>query len=252
MLNFTKFKEELIFKTQRLFSLALLVTISCIATLFVINAIGQTQLEYISRNDVKTVLFKEANGAMKAAVKAQAEVLAPKNFGEAMKRYQKAEDELKQGKDLDDIRKNLRESIVYFQKAIDATKLAEVTFPNSMKARKDADYTGSARYSSKLWTEAEKKFNEAAGELEDGDLNAAKKKADEAEKIYRQAELDAIKANYLDGTRDLLKQADKLDVKDRAPKTLLNAQQLVKQAEKELNENRYDTDVARGLAQQAN
>ena len=252
MLNFTKFKEELIFKTQRLFSLALLVTISCIATLFVINAIGQTQLEYISRNDVKTVLFKEANGAMKAAVKAQAEVLAPKNFGEAMKRYQKAEDELKQGKDLDDIRKNLRESIVYFQKAIDATKLAEVTFPNSMKARKDADYTGSARYSSKLWTEAEKKFNEAAGELEDGDLNAAKKKADEAEKIYRQAELDAIKANYLDGTRDLLKQADKLDVKDRAPKTLLNAQQLVKQAEKELNENRYDTDVARGLAQRAN
>ncbi len=108
------------------------------------------------------------------------------------------------------------------------------------------------RFSSKLWTEAEKKFNEAAGKLEDGDVNDAREKAGEAEKLYRQAELDAIKTNYLDETRELLKQAEKLDVKDRAPKTLLTAQQLVKQAEKELNENRYDTDVARSLAQQAN
>ncbi|MBN2426179.1 MAG: OmpA family protein, partial [Calditrichaceae bacterium] len=36
------------------------------------------------------------------------------------------------------------------------------------------------------------------------------------------------------------------------PKTLKLSQQLVKQAEKELNENRYDTDMARSLAQQAN
>jgi len=240
------------FQTQRFFFISLIIAIACITTLFVANAAGQEQPAYGGGNDVKTVLFKEANGALKAARKAQAEVLAPKNFGEAMKRYQEAENELQQGKDLDDIRKNLSESIVYFQKAIDATKLAEVTFPNTMKSRMDAQYTESPRFSSKLWTEAEKKFHEAAGELEDGDLNAAREKAGEAEKLYRQAELEAIKANYLDGTRDLLKQADKLDVKDRAPKTLLNAQQLVQQAEKELNENRYDTDVARGLAQQAN
>ncbi|RQW06352.1 OmpA family protein, partial [candidate division KSB1 bacterium] len=150
------------------------------------------------------------------------------------------------------IRDNLGESIAYFQKAIDATKLAEVTFPNSMKARMDAQNTESAKFSSKLWTEAEKKFNDAAGELESGDLNAAKKRAGEAEKLYRQAELDAIKANYLDETRKLLDMAKQLKVKKYAPKTLQRAQQLVLQAEKELNENRYDTDVARSTAQKAN
>jgi len=231
------------FQKQRFFNFALIIAIACITTLFVANAAGQ---------EVKTALFKEANTALQAARNAQADVLAPKNFDEAMKRYQKAEADLKQGKNLDDIRKNLRESTAYFHKAIDATKLAEVTFPNSMKARRDAQTTESARFSSELWTEAEKKFNEAAGKLEDGDLNEAKKKAGEAEKLYRQAELESIKTNYLQGTRELLKQAEQLKVKDYAPKTLLNAQQLIQQAEKELNENRYDTDVARGLAQRAN
>jgi outer membrane protein OmpA-like peptidoglycan-associated protein len=120
-----------------------------------------------------------------------------------------------------------------------------------MKARKDAQKTESAKFSSKLWTEAEQKFNEGARELEDGDVNKAREKAGDAEKLYRKAELTAIKANYLDETRNLLKQAEKKDVKDRAPKTLKLSQEMVKQADKELNENRYDTDVARGLAQRA-
>ena len=98
-------------------------------------------------------------------------------------------------------------SSAYFRKTVNATKLGEVTFPNSMKARKDALSTSSVKFSSKLWTEAEKKFNEAVTELEDGDLNNAKEKANEAEKLNRQAELEAIKVNYLDETRLLLKKA---------------------------------------------
>lgn len=240
------------FRRQQILHFAFIVAIMCVTILFVGNAAGQAKMESGGGNDVKTLLFKDTNTMMKAAKDAQAEVLAPKNFGEAMKCYREAEAELNKGKNLENIQKKLRESKEYFQKAIDATKLAEVTFPNSMKARNDAQYTESARFSTKLWADAEKQFNKAAGELEDGDVKSARKKAGEAEILYRQAELEAIKANYLDETRDLLKQADQMNVKDRAPKTLQLAQQMVKQAEKELNENRYDTDVARGLAQRAN
>jgi outer membrane protein OmpA-like peptidoglycan-associated protein len=217
----------------------------------VANAIGQEQSKNIGGKDVKTLLFKDANTAMKAAKNVQADVLAPKNFGEAMKCYKEAEVDLKEGDNLDDIRKNLLESVVYFQKATDATKLAEVTFPNTMKARRDAQFTESAGFSPDLWTEAEKKFNDAAVTLEEGDVNDAREVAGEAEKLYRQAELAAIKTNYLQETRELLKKAEQTDVEDHAPKTLLYAQQLVDQAEKELNENRYDTDVARSLAWKA-
>jgi outer membrane protein OmpA-like peptidoglycan-associated protein len=247
------------FQTKRLIILALTIAIACITTLFVVNAAGQEQnaavqkqLEYVTGYDLKTVLFRDVNKKLTAARKVQADVLAPKNFGDGIKRYQEAEAELQHGKNLEAIQNKLREASAFFQAAIDGTKLAEVTFPNSMKARRDAQYTDSGKFSAKLWTEAEHKFNEAAGKLEDGDVNEAKKKAGEAERLYRQAELDAIKTNYLQETRQLLKKADGLKVKDHAPKTLHNAQELIKQAEKELNENRYDTDVARSLAREAN
>ena len=237
------------FQKQRFFSVILIIAIACITTLFVANATGQ---ELDGKKDVKSVLFKDANAALLKAQKANAAVLAPTNFGEAMELYHNAETNLQQGENLDDIRKDLRESVVLFQKAIEATKLAEVTFPNTMKARRDAYLTGSAKFSSGTWKEAEEKFNGAAEQLEDGDVNDAREEALEAEKLYRKSELNSIKASYLNDTRNLLKQAEELDVEDEAPKTLKNARDLVKQAEKELNENRYDTDVARGLAKQAN
>jgi outer membrane protein OmpA-like peptidoglycan-associated protein len=237
------------FQKQRFSSVILILAIAFITTLFVANAAGQDQA---GKKEIKVVLFEDANAAMLAANKANAAILAPTNFGKAMELYREAEKSLKNGENLDDIRKNLKKSTAFFQKAKEATKLADVTFPNAMKARRDAYYTGAATFSSKLWIEAEETFNGAAAELEDGDVNDAREEAAEAETLYRKAELNSIKASYLSDTKKLLKQADELDVEDYAPKTLKNAQQLVKQAEKELNENRYDTDVARGLAKQAN
>ncbi len=224
------------FRLQKLLTL-------CVAILF---AMGTAFSQ-----DVKTALFKDANEALKGAKKAQADVLAPKNFGEAMKYYQEADADFKKGKNLEDIRAKLRGASSYLQKATEATKLAEVTLAASMKARSDAKNAEAPKYASALWTQAEMKFAEGATKLEDGDVNAAKKKSGEAEVVYRQAELDAIKGNYLNETWQLLKQADQMKVKERAPKTLQRAQTLIAQAEKELNTNRYDTDVARNLAQQA-
>ncbi|MBN1998672.1 hypothetical protein JW935_14020, partial [candidate division KSB1 bacterium] len=128
------------FQAERFFNRTLVITITCMTTLSLLvanlagqqqGAVGQKQLKNVGGNDVKTVLFKDANAAMNVAIKAQADILAPDNFSEAMKRYKRAEVDLEKGKGLDDIRDNLGESIAYFQKAIDATKLAEVTFPNS-------------------------------------------------------------------------------------------------------------------------
>lgn len=234
------------FQEQRCFKFAITIALTFLAILFVATASSLAATQ-----EVKTVLFKEAKAAMQAAQKVNAEVLSPTNFGEAMKRYQEAETDLQQGKNLDDIRKKLNEARAFFQKAIEAAKLAEITFTNPIKARKDAQFTESPKFASPLWSEAEQKFNEAASLLENGNVSDARKRAGEAEKLYRQAELDAIKTNYLQETWALLKQAEQLKVKDYAPKTLLNAQELAQQAEKELNENRYDTDVARSLALQA-
>ncbi len=203
------------------------------------------------QQDIKGSLFKEANKALKDATAVKADILSPKNFAEAMKHYKDADSDYQKGKNMEEIRQRLRASVVYFNKAMEATKIAEVTMANSIKAKSDANQAGASQYSSKTWNEAEIKFNEAARKLEGGDVNDAKKISGEAEALYRQAELEAIKANYLNETWDLLKQADKMEAKEYAPNTLRRATDLIAQAEKELNENRYDSDVARSLARQA-
>jgi len=228
-------------KTNRTWSTLIL---TCLVLVFAANLLS-------AQEDVKSSLFKEANETMQSAQKVHADLLAPKNYGEAMSLYREAEDNFNKGKNLEDIRRRLRAATVYFNKAMEATKLAEVTFVSSFKARSDANNAEAAKYAGELWSKAEEKFAEAAKNLEDGDVNGAKKKSGEAETLYREAELAAIKTNYFQETWSLLAQADKMKVKDNAPKTLANAKSLIQQAEKELNENRYDTDVARSLAQQA-
>lgn len=225
--------------SKNLVTLSLIMAILCSANLF------------LAAQDVRAGLFKEADQTLQKAKEVQAELLSPKNFDKAMEYYNEAERDLKEGKNLENIRKKLRAAESYFQKAIQATELADVTFQNLMKVRSDALKADAPGYAGETWQEAETKFTEAAKELENGDVNDAKKKGGEAETLYRKAELEAIKANYLNETWQLLGQAEKMDVKDRAPKTLQRAKELATQAEKELNENRYDTDYPRSLAKQA-
>jgi outer membrane protein OmpA-like peptidoglycan-associated protein len=97
---------------------------------------------------------------------------------------------------------------------------------------------------------AGEKFERAAREHEGGDVEDARERASEAESLYRDAELHAIKANYLQETWDLLRQAKDGGAEKRAPVTLANAEALAAEAETLLGDSRYDTDEPRRLAQQ--
>lgn len=224
--------------TSRLFLLTVAVLLVC-------------YLPPLSAQDMRATLFKDADAALEEAKEVHADLLAPRSFNQGMKYYREAEEDLNKGKNLEDIRKKVGAAITNFQQALKATKLAEVTFVSSTAARNDALAVSAPDYAQELWRKAEERFDQAAVALEQGDVNEAKKKSGEAENYYRQAELAGIKARYLNETWQLLKQADKDNVDDRAPITLEHAETLANQAEKELKENRYDTDVARSLAQQA-
>jgi outer membrane protein OmpA-like peptidoglycan-associated protein len=152
---------------------------------------------------------------------------------------------------LNDIRRRLSRAAEHFRQAREATALAEVTLASPLAARVDALSAEAPEFAARRWAEAEKKFAEAARELEDGDVNDARRRGAEAERIYRDAELAAIKAAYLSETWELLRQAERMDVEDRAPKTLERAEELAREAERKLNESRYDTDEPRSLAQEA-
>jgi outer membrane protein OmpA-like peptidoglycan-associated protein len=201
--------------------------------------------------DAKTLLFQEADEASEKAKAVQASFFSPTQFQTAVDNYRKADEDFKAGKNMEDIKKKLKMSAVYYLKSAETTKEAQTLFKDCVKARNDAMLVESPALRKALWTEAESVLNQACRQLEDNDPNGGKSKARKAERLYRQAELESIKANYLDATRDLLKQAEDKDVKKRAPETLARSKGLADRAETQLVENRYDTDEARQLAQEA-
>jgi outer membrane protein OmpA-like peptidoglycan-associated protein len=205
----------------------------------------------LAAQDMRASLFTEIDGLLAEAREMQADVLAPKSFGEFQKLYDRAEANLQKGQQIDKIRADLAKATEHLERAMEATALANVTFERVMDARGDAITADAAKHAGKLWADAEKKFTEAATALENGDVNAAKKRAQEAEPMYRDAELSAIKTHYFEETRDLLAQAEKGKVGKYAPKTLQRSKDLLAEAEARLEENRYDTDGPRALAGEA-
>ena len=163
-----------------------------------------------------------------------------------------AEADLARGRNMERIRDALATATRAFKEAKGAAEIANVTLASLIKTRADATNANAATFAAQLWADAAERFDSAARRLETGDIRGARSRADEAEALYRDAELTAIKAQYLSQTRALLAEADQARVARVAPKTYEKARALLAQAERELNENRYDTDLPRSLAQQAN
>ncbi len=215
----------------------------CIAALIAVHAAAQ---------DVRTTLFAEADAARTAAVDADAPMLAPNTFGKGIEAYAAAESDLERGRSMERIRSRLGEAARAFKQAAEAAEIAKISLASLIKTRGDAVNASAETFAADQWRRAEESFTGAMRRLEAGDLRGARSRAEDAEALYRDAELTAIKAQYLSQTRALLAQADQARVGRYAPRTLARARELLEQAERELNENRYDTDLPRSLAQQAN
>ena len=209
-------------------------------------------LNTASAQDLRATLFGNAEEALAAARSAEAELLAPETFQRGLAAYDDADEAFTRGRNIDRIRADLQTAEAAFTSAIQATEIARITLASLIKTRDDANSANAQTFAGELWSDAEDSFEAAARRLESGDIRSARSRGDEAEGLYRDAELTAIKAQYLSDTRALLAQADQLRVGRYAPKTLANAATLLQQAELELNNNRYDTDYPRSLAQQAN
>ena len=203
-------------------------------------------------NELRKTFFKEADAAKAAADAVDARLLAPRSYERGMDEYRDAEFALERGRNIETVRSNAADAARYFKTATTAAELASTALAQVMKSRQDAANARAPELAPEYWAEAQRKFGDAIRLLERGDLKGSKRRDIEATSLYRDAELVAIKAQYLNETRQLLAQADRARVGRYAPITLGKAKQLLADAERELNENRYDTDLPRSLARQAN
>lgn len=214
-------------------------------------AIGLTHAALAQEAELRQTLFRGADEALEAAQAVDAQLLSPANFADGMEEYRDAEADLQRGRNLDRIRARLATAAASFAEAKEAAEIASITLASLIKTRDDALTALAENFAVELWNEAEEIFDTSARRLESGDIRGARSRAEEAEALYRDAELTAIKAQYLSQTRALLAQAERARVPRYAPNTFARAEALLAQAEQELNENRYDADLPRSLAQQA-
>ncbi|MBT8082403.1 MAG: OmpA family protein [Gammaproteobacteria bacterium] len=206
----------------------------------------------LAQDELRATFFKDADAAKAAAEAADASLLAPRAWERGMSEYEDAEDLLRRGRNIEYVRDNAADATRYFREAEEKAKLARTKFAQVLKSRQDAANARAKDLAPELWEQAQRKFGEAIRYLERGDLKGASRRDIEATGLYRDAELMAIKEEYLAETRRLLANADRARVGRYAPITLGNAKSLLANAERELNENRYDTDLPRSLARQAN
>jgi OOP family OmpA-OmpF porin len=198
--------------------------------------------------NMRAPLFEDVDKVLARANELSADVLAPVSYGRAMSYYRRAETSLSRAGSVDSIRKSLRNATEYFEKAAAAAEVAQSAFESTIQARNDAHSAGAPSYATRTWDSAELDFAEATKRMEQGSIKYAQRYAEKAETEYRDAELEAIKVNYLSETRALLEQADDLRAEKYAPVSFARAQELLVTAETELNDNRYDTDRPRSLA----
>jgi OOP family OmpA-OmpF porin len=219
---------------------------------FLVLTLMLASASVFAQDELRTTFFRDADAAKAAAEAANAQLLAPRNYKRGMDEYTDAERALERGRNIETVRSNAADATRYFKTATSAAELAKVKLALLMKSRQDAANARAPELSTEIWQDAQEKFADAIRLLERGDLKGTTRREFEATSLYREAELVAIKAQYLSETRRLLSDADRARVGRYAPLTLNRAKQLLANAERELNENRYDTDLPRSLARQAN
>ncbi len=192
-----------------------------------------------SGQTAKESLFADVEKMLIEAKEKNADLLSPEYFQLATTAFNEANQYYMKNQSTRDIREKLAEAQKYCQRALQAVKLANITLKEPIQARADAINVEANIYAEQLFMEAEEKFSEATGQVEDDDLDDARDRGSEAEALYRQSELKAIKDKLLGDARNLIQEARDKDVEEYAPQTFKLATSLLGELEDMLTYNRY-------------
>jgi len=198
-----------------------------------------------------SAIFHDADALMAQALEMHADVLAQESFGEADRYYRRAEVSYERGKDKQDIMQDLTKAMENLTHAIETARLVRTELPDMLAAREDARSADAPTYAPELWGDANRMAEDAAAAVESRKIDRARQKGESATALFRDAELEAIKAGLFNDTEALLKRAADERIERLAPATIARAHSLLEEAAAALEADRYDTDLPRTLANDA-
>lgn len=220
-------------------------------SLAVIVCLAVALLQEAPAQDLRSPLLQAADAALTAADDANASVLAPASYEAGMSAYTAAENDLERGRSINRIQSRLADAQAAFNEAAVTAAAAAATFAPLLQTRQDTLDARADVFAVQLWADAESAFKAVSRRLEASPSASLGDRTATVEGLYRDAELTAIKAQYLSQTRALLAQAALDRIPQFAPRTHARSEALLAQAEAALDEDRYEVEPARQLAEQA-
>ncbi len=154
---------------------------------------------------VRRALFDVLEQRLAAAETADLELLSPKNYEEARKKYDAALEDYQRGRTLEQIERNIAESSAYLDAANASAATARQLLEEPLAMRGELFANGIPRDHREL-RDADRKLVEAAREAEDGSIPNVRRKSDEAAREYRKATLKILEDEWWKQTRDQLRQ----------------------------------------------
>ncbi len=178
-------------------------------------------------------------------------LIAPKAFGEARAKLAEGKQKFARGGKIDEIRAKLREATQKLDEAAKVESVGKLLLKDSLVARAGALEANAPEFAAKEWEIANASMFDAGREVEKGNQNKAREKAGEAERLYRTAELEAIRADLLGAAHSARDEAQAAGADKKAPQTFTAGEALLDSAEKTLRGDRYQRDEAKSQARRA-
>lgn len=171
------------------------------------------------------------------AVSRQVDVLSPTYFSkeekwlaDAIRRRDKGEDPLKQ----------IATARAYLTKANETARVGETILSSTLQARRAAIQAGAMDHAKREFEKADEALRDATEDIEDNDIDDARKIAGKLESRYLDVELQAIRQKNLGHAYNQIDQALKEGAERYAPNTLESARNRYEEASQFIADNRHD------------
>ncbi|MBD3166987.1 OmpA family protein [bacterium] len=169
----------------------------------------------------------------------EAKLLIPKHYERAQSAVQSALQDIRKGKQDRRIERSASNAKQALQAAQDALERAQQALSSVQTARKDALFAHADSLAPRLLENAEKSLDQAVSSLEQDKPDRATPHVKDAETLFRDAELKAIKATMLGEARSEIDRAVTYGAELYAPRTLREARAHVDSASAVLDSSRY-------------
>lgn len=190
--------------------------------------------------------IEEMNKSANKAEKLSANILSSRNYEKAL-RYK--ERTLSSSRSVKYICQNAQRAKESYELASQISQLANIELKETIQRRSDAIKVESEKKYLKDWDKIERKFLQAIKSLENGNIKKAQELNTIASNEFSDIELKSIKDNYLFSAISKIILAKKEKADRFAPITLSEAILFLSKAESDLENQRYENQLARKNAE---